>query len=63
MWSYSNAGAANVLDVIDLVLERRDCAIESYSAAHRHHQHGRGGGGSRPVKEYLVVFTPDKKLS
>jgi hypothetical protein len=58
MWSYSNAGAANVLDVIALVLDRRGCAIESYSAAHRHRKHGAGGGGTQPVKEYLVVFTP-----
>lgn len=58
LWSYSNVAAVGVLDVIESVATRHDCTVESYSAAYRHRVHGSGGGGTQPVKEYLVAFAP-----
>ena len=56
-WSYSDASAVEVLDVVSR-LESDGVRISSYSTPYRHHAQG----GRRPlsVTEYLIMLTPSR---
>ncbi len=56
VWSYADAGDANIADVIRAVCSNRDCRVTSYAT---HHQHqSQGGRSPKEVTEYAVLFTP-----
>ena len=57
-WSYSDSGAANIIEVISSVCRKVTCDIKSYSAPFVHKS--QGGAKPKKVTEYLILFFPKK---
>lgn len=57
-WSYSNNGSADMMRVIEGVLEKKSCDIYIYAVEHRHASQGkkRKESVSNKTVEYCIVF-------
>ena len=57
-WSYSNNGSADMMRVIEGVLEKKSCDIYIYAVEHRHVSQGkkRKESVSNKTVEYCIVF-------
>lgn len=57
LWSYADAGDANIASVITQTINLCDCSVSSYTSPHHHQSHR--GRGQKDVLEYAVTFIPN----
>lgn len=56
-WSYSNNGAANIINIINEIVTGIKCNVYIYSTSHRHASQGKNAKkNTRIVIEYCIVF-------
>jgi len=56
IWSYSDSGNANIVDVVEQVVSTVKCEVRSYATPYEHKP--QGGRRKKEVTEYLILFVP-----
>ncbi len=58
-WSYSDNGDASIMNVIELVYNKKNCRVVSFSTPYRHKSQGKRK--QKTVTEYYILFLPEEK--
>jgi hypothetical protein len=56
VWSYSDAGAVNPLEVAEDVCNLHRCSVRSFATPYFYK--GQGGRQQKSVTEYALIFSP-----